>query len=1046
MWKLAIRRPVTFLMVFLVVLGFGFFALQRLNPELLPDISIPIAGVITTYRGAGPQEIENLVTKPIEGAVASVTGVTDVRSIIREGLSVTILEFDWNQNMDQAAIDIREKIDLIEGFLPEDVSKPMVIKFDPTMMPVAMVSLSGDRPLVELRRVAEDNVKPRLERIKGVASASVIGGLEREVQIRLHAQRLELYGIGVSDVINALRAQNLSFPGGSVERGGLEYTVRTLGEFTSTKEIEDVIVGINGRTPVKVRDIGDVVDTHEEKTSEVRINGKTGLMLMIQKESGAVTVDVSKRIQAALAEMTTNKDIPEDLTLDIMMDQADFINRSLGHITSNLLVGALLAALILLLFLHNIPSTIIVGLAIPMSVIGTFVAMDAFGLTLNMMSMAGLALAVGMLVDNAIVVLENTFRHRQTGLGKKEAATLGTSEVATAVTASTLTTISVFVPVIFIPGIIGIMTKDLSLTVVFSLAISLLFALTLIPMLSSRFLNVRPVEQPARNSFEKLSDWIGHKLKGLEDVYRRTLGWCLKRKKLVIGLAAAALVVSVMLVFPFRLIGTEFIPTGDMGRISVNIELPPGTPFEQTEAIASQVEQIVFEQVAEDELEAVAVQVGGGAGGMAMFGGMSGARSYRASVDVELVESTERSRSQEQIEETLRPILARIPGAKITQANSQQMSSLGIGTPVSVEIYGNDFSLLERIAEAVKDSIQQVPGTRDVETSLEKKSPELRLKISKEKAQSVGLPVALIANAVNASVQGKVASFYREAGKEYNIRVRLREQDRINTERLLALPIKTPLGKVVTLASVAEALPAEGPMKIDRKGQERMVTVDCDIGGRDLGSITREVKHKVSQIPIPENYRIHVSGQAEEQQETFSWLFIAMLAAVVLVYMVMAALYESFLDPFVIMLTFPLSLIGVIWMLFLTNTTLSVLSLVGAVMLVGIIVNNGIVMVDYINLLRKRDKMPLREAVVTGGTRRLRPVLMTALTTIFAMIPMAIGAGAGGQLRAPMARSVIGGLIVGTFMTLFVIPVLYTVFEMVGERRRLRKEAQKRKV
>ncbi len=1040
MWKLAIRRPVTFLMACLVVLGFGFFALQRLNPELLPDISIPIAGVITVYRGAGPQEVENLVTKPVEGAVASVNGVTEVSSISREGMSIAIVRFDWNQNMDQAALDIREKLDLIQGRLPQDIDRPMVIKFDPTMIPTAVVTLSGDRPPAELREIAEDKVKPRLERIKGVASASVSGGLQREVQIRLHAQRLGIYGIGVSDVINALQAQNLSYPGGTVERGNLEYTVRTLGEFGSVEEIGNVIVGATGQTPVKIRDVADVVDSHEEKTSEVLVNGKTGVMLTISKESRAVTVDVSKQVQAALAEMAEKKEIPEGLAFETVMDQADFINRSLSQVTGNLLVGALLAALVLLLFLHNVPSTIIVGLSIPMSVIGTFIAMNAFGLTLNMMSMAGLAIAVGMLVDNAIVVLENTYRHRQAGLDKKEAAVLGASEVAMAITASTLTTIAVFLPVIFVPGIIGIITKDLALTVVFSLAISLLFALTLIPVLSSRYLNVRPPGRPARHAGERLSDWVGKRLGSLDELYRRGLSWCLRRKKIVVGLAAAAMVLSVMLVYPFRLVGTEFIPQSDMGRMSVAIELPPGTPLEQTEVIARRVEQLVFEQVTESELEAVLVQVGGGAAGM--LGGLGGATSNKASVNVELVTSSERRRSQEQIEEALRPAIARIPGAKITMAGSMAMgASMGMGTPISIEIYGDDLAELERIAEEVRDSVRSVPGARDVEVSVEQKSPELRLRISKEKAQSVGLPVALIANAVNASIQGKVASLYRESGKEYNIRVRVREQDRVSTDQLLALPIKTPLGKTVTLASVAEAVPAEGPMRIDRKGQKRMVTVDCAISGRDLGSVTREVKQKVSRVRTPEDYLIHVGGQAEDQTETFGWLFIAMAVAVILVYMVMAALYESFLDPLIIMFTFPLSAIGVIWMLFLTHTTLNVLSLVGAVMLVGIIVNNGIVMVDYINLLRRRDKVPLREAVVTGSARRLRPVLMTSLTTIFGLIPMAIGVGAGSALRAPMARSLTGGMIVGTFMTLFVIPVLYTVFEMIGERRRLRRTA-----
>lgn len=1032
MWNLAIRRAITFTLVYVIIIGFGFWSLSRLSPDLLPDIQIPIAGVIASYPGTSPEDVENLITRRVEGACATVNGVTEVHSIVSEGQSMTLVEFEWGKNMDQAAFDIREKIDLIAAYLPSDIDKPMVLKFDPTMLPITMITLSGEKDLAKLRWTAENEIKPALERIEGVASATVQGGLMREILISLSRDRLLSYKISQEDVINGLRAQNLTLPGGLVERADKNYTIRTTGEFKTPKEIEDVIIGYRGATPVQIKDVGEVLDTYEEKTTGARINGENGVLIMVQKESGAITVDVSKKVTKTVAKL--NKELPEGTSLAIMMDQAEFINKSTGQLSSILIQGALLAILVLLFFLHNISPTLIIAVSIPTSVIASFVAMDAFGLSINMMSLGGLALAVGMLVDNSIVVLENIFRHRQEGDDIKKAASIGTSEVATAITASTLTTVMVFLPVILVPGMIGIIVRDFSLTVTVTLLVSLFVALTLVPLMASRFLHAH--KHKGANIFTKISGRISIWLEWLDTTYTKGISWALNHKKIVVFGSLTAFIISILMVTPFGLVGTEFITQPDMGQINLSIKLPTGARLEDTEDIISQVEKIFFEHVPEMERMSATI---GGAGAMMGMGGMG--RTNQASVNVELVDVGERRASQDAITERVRPYLQKIPGAEIVTSEEQAQMMLGaFGSAVEVEIYGHELDELTKLANQVKDIIEPIPGIRDVDVSREEKAPEFALKISKEKAQTLGLPVAIIAEAVNNNIRGKVASLYREAGEEYNIRVRLQEADRKDINDILALPIKTPSGSVVQLGEIAHYEPALGPSTIERIGQERVISVSANFTGRDLGSVVADIEEEIRKIPRQEGYFFNIGGQAEEQREAFSVLGYALIAAIFLVYMIMASLYESFLDPLVIMFTIPLAAIGVIVMLFLTNTTLNVMSIIGMIILVGIVVNNGIVMIDYINLLRRRDKMELIDAVILGSRRRLRPILMTALTTIFGMIPMAIAAGEGAEMQAPMALSVIGGLITSTFLALFFLPSLYVAFEKVLLKREERKK------
>lgn len=1049
MWNLAIRRGVTFGMLFLAIVGIGIVSLLRLSPELLPDVSLPVAGVIASYSGVGPEDVENLVTKPIEAAVATATNLSQLTSIVREGQSITLLEFAWGTDMDVAAADIREKVDLVRGFLPDEVDKPLVVKFDPTMWPIMVIAVSGELPTWELRRIAEDEIAPRIERIDGVASAMSVGGLKREIQVNLDARKLKAYGVSFGQVTQAVGAANLSYPGGTVGVGTREHAVRTRGEFETLREIENLIIsyppvqthGVGG-SPVRVKHLADVQDAFEDRLADTRVNGKPAVAILVHKTSGAVTVDVSTGVKRELSR--TRAELPPGVAAQLVMDQAEYINKAIGNLVKVALFGVMLAVSVLFAFLVNFRSTAIIAVAIPVSVIGAFVAMDGLGITLNMISMMGLALAIGMLVDSAIVVLENVFRHREDGMGMREAASHGTGEVAVPITASVMTTISVFFPIVFVPGIVGIMFRDLSLTVTVSLLVSLFVALALIPLLCSRFLRLTREAPRTGGPMDRWVDrWVGRGINrlegrvkglfsGLTEAYGRLLGWCLDHKRRVVFGTVGLFFFSLLMVWPLRFVGTEFLPKTDQGAFTLSVECPPGTKLEVTEGVVAGIERVLAQEIS--EIRTIHSTVGGS--GMAvMLGG--GGRTHRADLDVELVDLPERDRTQWEVEEAIRPELLRIPGVEITfRASQHGMMMQTSEAPISVEIYGHDLDRAEVIAKQVRDIVTQVPGTRDVEVSLEKALPEFNVTVDRDRASALGLPVAVVADAISSAMAGKVATRLRQGGDEFNIRVRLRPEDRESVEDLINIPISTPLGEQVSLSAIAHAEPAMGPLAIERKGQERLVTVSCDYAGRDLGSVVREIEGMLAGIPLPPDFSIKLGGEAEEQRESFRWLALALMGAIFLVYMVMASLFESLIDPFIIMLTFPLAVIGVIWFMFLTNTTFSVIAFIGLVLLAGIIVNNGIVMVHYISLIRKRDGLGLREAVLLGGRRRLRPVLMTALTTIFAMVPMAMGLGAGAEIRMPMARAVIGGLVVGTVLTLIVIPVMYTIFETIALRRR----------
>ncbi len=1023
----AVKRAVTYIMVFIPISAFGIVSLLRLKAELLPDITFPTAAVVVTYSGVGPEDIETLIVRPIEESVATVNRVKEIRSSCREGIGVTTIDFEWGTNMDVAVSDIREKVSFVEHDLPEDADKPMVFKFDLSMMPILFVGLSGDLSPAQMREIAEDKVEPRLERIDGVALAETHGGLEREIQIRLDRRRMEAFALSIEKVVNAIKDENLNLPGGDIKGKKDEYLIRTLGEFRSVEEIGNIVVSTRGTTPIYLHDVAVVEDSFKDRETEMRLNGKPSVLILIQKRTRANTVETADRVKKEI--ILLNRELSRGVRLEIIMDQSKFIKKSIGNLSSAAIQGGILAILVLLFFLRSLRPTLIISLSIPFSIVACFVVLDFAGLTLNMMSLGGLALAVGMLVDNSIVVLENIFRHREEGEPAKEGAIWGTKEVAMPIVASTLTTIAVFLPIFFVPGIAGVLFREQALTVTLSLTVSLFVALTLVPLLASRLIVVR-ANNPSGKFTSKIYRLVGKWLSWLDNRYQKLLNWCLDHRRLTITVVGGLFIASVMIVWPLRLVGTEFMPKIDQGRIEINLELPVGSRLEATEEVVKKLEKIVQDNT--PELEYVRSRIGTG---MA-FGGQR-AGSHSAQVAIELVDLRQRKRSQWEVMAMLRKKLRNIPDVRMNLGGGRggrMMMGLA-GSPISVEIYGYDFEKAKQLSDQVKQIVENTPGAVDVETDFEEAKPEFQIYIDRNRAASLGLNVSSIAHTIESNIYGKVASQFRQRGEEYPILVRLQESDRKDIEDVKNVPIFISQNKRIPLGSLVEVKPAKGPVTINRKMQERLITVSADYEGRDLGAVIRDINSRLKNIVLPRDFSIIMAGEAKEQRESFMWLGLALLGAIILVYMVMASQFESLLDPFIVMFTFPFAIIGVIWLLFFSHTTFNIIAFIGVILLSGIVVNNGIVLVDYINLLRARG-LELRQAVVQGGRIRIRPVLMTALTTILAMIPMALGIGEGAELRFPLARAVVGGLTVATFFTLVFIPVLYVVFETRIARRR----------
>jgi HAE1 family hydrophobic/amphiphilic exporter-1 len=1048
--EIATERRVTIAMLMVAIVLFGMVSLSRLKLNLLPDISYPTLTVRTELTGAAPAEIENLLTKPIEESVGVVRNVRVVRSVSRSGQSDVTIEFLWGTDMDIAGVDVREKLDILQ--LPLEASRPLLLRFDPSSEPIMRLgllqkqddsgALASEEELKALRRLAEDRIKTDLEAQEGTAAVKVSGGLEDEIQIRVDQQKLAQLGIGIDEIAARIRAENVNLSGGRLEEGNQRFLVRTLNEFQSVEEFSDAIIGYVADRPVYLRDVASVRRGFKEREAITRVRGQESVELAVYKEGDANTVQVARRVERRLEAL--RESLPDDLELVKIHDQSTFISSAVNDVRVAAILGGLIAIFVLYGFLRDARATTIVSIAIPVSVIGTFLLMYTNDISLNIMSLGGIALAVGMLVDNSIVVLENIVRKKEQGEGVVEAAQSGTAEVGSAVVAATLTTIAVFFPMVFISGIAGQLFRDQALTVTFALIFSLLVALTVIPMLAALGARSRydagddgkPASwftrgvafvvrvfgllfQGVRWLFWAIlwpPSWLLQRLYGaIAAVYPALLRWSLRHRAIVV-VAAIAIFGATMSLLP-RL-GTELIPQFSQGEFDVDLRLAPGAPLTETDRAIQEAQGVVA------GIDAVELDFSVAGTGNRLDANPVDAGDHTGTLSVKMAPGAGRA-AENAAMGAMRDHLSRLPGV---QYEFSRPALLSFASPLQIEIAGYDLDGLAAVAGAV---VQQMSGSdrfTDIRTTVERGNPEIQIVFDQERAAKLGLAVRDIANRVVANVRGEVATRYTWRDKKIDVLVRSVDPRASSIDEVRRLIVNPDSDRPVTLSAVADVSISQGPAEIRRVAQERVAIVTANLSYGDLGAAAAETGAIIARIPMPEGVTAIVSGQSEEMQASFDSMKFALILAIFLVYLVMASQFESLIHPFVILFTIPLALVGAVLALFITGTTINIVALIGVIMLAGIVVNNAIVLVDLINQLRAQGKERF-DAIMEAGTARLRPILMTSLTTALGLLPMALGFGEGSEVRTPMAITVIGGLSVSTLLTLVVIPVVYSLMD-----------------
>jgi len=1049
--EIATERRVTIVMLMVAIVLFGMVSLSRLKLNLLPDLSYPTVTVRTELTGAAPVEVENLLTKPIEEAVGVIRNVRLVRSVSRSGQSDVTLEFLWGTDMDIAGVDVREKLDILT--LPLEASRPLLLRFDPSSEPIMRLGLlykedavglaeSAEARLKSLRRLAEDRIKTDLEAEEGTAAVKVSGGLEDEIEIRVDQQKLSQLGLSIDQIAARIRAENVNLSGGRLEEGNQRFLVRTLNEFQSIDEMRDAIVAYVSDRPVYLRDVATVERGYKEREAITRVRGRESVELAVYKEGDANTVQVASRIAARLA--TLSESLPEEIEVITIYDQSKFISASVNDVRNAAILGGIIAIIVLYGFLGDARATTITGIAIPVSVIGTFLLMYLNNISLNIMSLGGIALAVGMLVDNSIVVLENIVRKKEQGEGIVDAARKGTTEVAGAVVAATLTTIAVFFPMVFISGIAGQLFRDQALTVTFALVFSLIVALTLIPMLASlgadnRYHNVSETTPPGwfTRGIAFVVRMLGFVFAGLKWLFWAILwvpSWLLQRlyrmiaamypsllrwslhHRLAVILVAALVFAGTMSLIP-RL-GTELIPQLSQGEFNVDLRLAPGAPLAETDRA------IQAAQSATDGIAAVALDYSVAGTGNRLDANPVDAGDNTGTLSIALQAGAGRVEENATME-AMRAELSRLPGVQYEFSRPALMS---FASPLQIEISGYDLEGLSRVSGMVVQEMSASERFTDIKTTVERGNPEIQIVFDQERAAKLGLAVRDIANRVVANVRGELATRYTWRDKKIDVLVRSVDTRQSSIEEIRRLIVNPASDRPVSLDAVADISVSQGPAEIRRVAQERVAIITANLAHGDLGAAAIEAGSILNRTPMPDGITALVSGQSEEMQESFQSMQFALALAIFLVYLVMASQFESLIHPFVILFTIPLALVGAVLALFVTGTTINIVALIGVIMLAGIVVNNAIVLVDLINQLRAEGKERI-EAIMEAGAARLRPILMTSLTTALGLLPMAVGVGEGAEVRAPMAITVIGGLLVSTFLTLVVIPVVYSLMD-----------------
>lgn len=1043
--KLAVDRPVTFVMITLIVIGFGLFGLSRLSLNLYPDVSFPTITIYTTYEGVAPEDIETLITRPIEEQVGSVSGLRRIRSLSSQGASVIKLYFNWGTDLFIAEADVRKQLDFARRAVPQDADQPIVFSYDPNQEPILVLALSSNiRSSSELRTLSTQQLEQRFERISGIAAAETSGGLERQINIWIRNDRMLAYNLDIATVANRLRQENIQVPAGELIEGRIVYSLRTIGEFKDLDQIKTTVVGIRNEIPILLQDIAEIEDGVAQPIGNVHVRGEEGLVINLYRQSDVNVVTTAANFMTEIDRIRAI--LPSDVELEVLTNKADFIKMSLNNLYSTAVQAIILVVIILLVFLRSFRTSLIIAVSIPISIIATFSIMDFADVTLNVISLSGLTLAVGLVVDNAVVVLENIFRFREEGNSGKKSAVMGAQEVAIPVVVSTLTTLVVLLPILFVPGIAGFLFQDLALTISFALVMSTFAALSIIPLMSSQFFkkkddedaieNVAPgaliettevrnknTEQSGSIKENAIKRKLGELFERLETNYQALLKRNLNRSWTVILIAVILFIASLPLYFT---LGGEFFPPVDENAFVLNVQREPGVNLFELQNTIYQVEDIIEREVPEARL--IVSDYGDKRG----VEGADNPGGYQGTVRVELVPRNERNRDQFEISNDLLVKLQDVPGADIREVRENPLNPDG-DDGLIINIYGFDLNQKKELATGIIDQLMELDDVISATSSADEGRPELRITMDRERISRLNMTTSQVANAISDAVRGSIATTFVEQGVEYTILVQLAAEEKNNSQALEDIQIRTPDGTWVPLRTLARVERYQGPSNILRINQERVTEVLVDIGNADLKSVTDEAVALLNSYEWPDGYRYDIGGTAEEQSASFGYLLIAFLIAAVLAYMIMASQFESLVEPFIIIVTIPLAMTGVLLMLFITGTAVSVTAMIGLILLAGIVVNNGIIMIDYIKVLQARGLTRL-DAVINGASRRLRPILMTSATTILSMIPLALELGSGSETWSPMARAVIGGLTFSTVLMLLVVPCLYYVINTFIEK------------
>jgi HAE1 family hydrophobic/amphiphilic exporter-1 len=988
-------------------------------------MELPFVVVYTTYPGASASDIESNVTKPLENTLNSINNLKELTSTSSDALSVIFLQFEYGTNLDEASNDIRSSLSFVERYLPEDSERPTIIKFNTSMMPIIFYTITAKESYAGLEKILDEKIVNPLNRIEGVGSVGLAGVPGRKVYIDVDPRKMEAYNLTIEQIGNILRAENLNMPSGYIEMGKTDYPLRIQGEFAESDIIRNIVVSSYNGNNVYLKDVAEVRDTIRESKLDTKINGIKGMSLFVQKQSGGNTVKVTKEIEKSLAQLS--KELPQDVKIKKLFDSASFIKDSISNLTETLMYAAIFVILVVLFFLGRWRATFIIILTIPISLIVAFIYLFVTNASINIISLTSLSIAIGMVVDDAIVVLENITKHVERGSRPREAAIYATNEVWLAVIVTTLTVVAVFFPLTFVKGLTGVLFKQLGMIVTITIVTSVFAAITLTPTLSALMLKWYPIRKDAPfwtydGSIRKWLDWF-------DGFYEKTLRWALRHKKFVVLLAIIIFIASMSL---FLAIDTEFFPQADESRITATIELQTGTRVDQTLLTANKIDSLIAAKY--PEVNIISTSTGaddqGGFASIFMAGG-----THTIQYSLRLVPIEERKKSVFEIAEEIRTELSKFPEIiDFTVSTTDNMGSFG-GSTVGVEVYGYDLAETNQVAEELASKIRKIEGAKDVTISRDKSKPELQIILDQNKMITNGLSTAQVSAAVKNRVAGMTATQLRQFGDEYDIVVRYKRNSINTLTDIENIGITNPMGQIVRLGEIAQIKEYWAPPSVQHKRKERIVTVSFTPYKRSLTDLQIEVQKAINETVLPSGVMVQISGAIKEQMESFMDIALLMVISLILVYLIMASQFESLKMPFIIMFSIPFAFSGVAIALFLTHTTLSVISAIGAVMLIGIVVKNAVVLVDFINLMRERGN-ELYEAIAMSGRSRLRPVFMTSSTTILGMLPLAMSKGAGSELWSPMGIAVIGGLLFSTFVTLVLVPVIYAIFAKHGERNR----------